>query len=193
MKPLSIPKLELQSALLATRLKEKILAALTIHIDREYMWTDSTTVLQWLASTEKQPVFVANRVAEILEDTTIDKWFHVGTGDNPADADTRGLSAASVTESIWVRGPDFLRSDGWPFKPSPESQKIQLKAPAFDPDNINALSLNAVSSVKLPVIDWAKYSSYSKLKWVVAYALRLLPKHRNFCTANSLIEDPSEL
>ena len=28
---------------------------------------------------------------------------------------------------------------------------------------------------------------------VVAYALRLLPKHRNFCTANSLIEDPSEL
>ena len=33
MKPLSIPKLELQAALLATRLKEKILAALTIHID----------------------------------------------------------------------------------------------------------------------------------------------------------------
>ena len=56
MKPLSIPKLELQVALLANRLKEKILAALTIRIDRDDMWTDSTTVLQWLASTEKQPV-----------------------------------------------------------------------------------------------------------------------------------------
>ena len=142
------------------------------------MWTDSTTVLSWLVSTEKQPVFVANRVAEILEVTTIDTWFHVGTADNPADAGTRGLSAASLTESIWVRGPDFLRSNGWPFRPSPESQKIRLKAPTFDPDNINALSLKAVSSVQLPVIEWANYSSYSKLKRVVAYALRLLPKQR---------------
>ena len=100
MKPLSIPNLELQAALLATRLKEKILAALTIRIDREYIRTDSTTVLQWLASTEKQPVFVANRMAEILEVATIEKWFHVGTANNPADAGTRGLSAASLTKSI---------------------------------------------------------------------------------------------
>merc|ERR1712140_114511 len=45
----------------------------------------------------------------------------------------------------------------------------------------------------LSVSEWANYSSYSKLKRVVAYALRLLPKHRTFCTTNSLIEDPSEL
>ena len=44
-----------------------------------FMWTDSSTVLQWLASADKQPVFVANRVAEILETTTIDQRFHVPT------------------------------------------------------------------------------------------------------------------
>ena len=73
MKALSIPKLELQAALLATRLKDYIVTALTVSINHVYMWTDSTTVLQWLNSTEKLPVFVANHVGEILESTTIDE------------------------------------------------------------------------------------------------------------------------
>ena len=93
MKALSIPKLELQAALLATRLKDDILAALTVFINHVYMWTDSTTLLQWLNSTEKIPVFVANRVGEILESTTIDEWHHILSGDNPADTGTRGISS----------------------------------------------------------------------------------------------------
>ena len=39
MKALYIPKLELQAFLLATRLKDDILKALTISIDHVYMWT----------------------------------------------------------------------------------------------------------------------------------------------------------
>ena len=62
MKALSIPKLELQATLLATRLKNDILTALTVSVNHVYMWTDKTTVLQWLNSTEKLPVFIANRV-----------------------------------------------------------------------------------------------------------------------------------
>ena len=67
MKALTIPKLELQAALLAARLKDEIQQALTVPVERTFMWTDSTTVLQWLHSIDKKPVFVANRVAEILE------------------------------------------------------------------------------------------------------------------------------
>ena len=92
MKALSIPKLELQAALLATRLKDDILTALTVSINHAYMWTDSTTVLQWLNSTEKLPVFVANRVGEILESAPIDDWHHALSGNNPADTGTRGIS-----------------------------------------------------------------------------------------------------
>ncbi|XP_075247024.1 uncharacterized protein LOC142340334 [Convolutriloba macropyga] len=73
MKVLTVPKLELQAALLASRLREEICEALTIQIQRTFMWTDSTTVLQWLSSLEKQPIFVANRVSEILEGTTVDQ------------------------------------------------------------------------------------------------------------------------
>ena len=96
MKALSIPKLELQAALLATRLKEDVLKALTIPVSNTFMWTDSTTVLQWLNSGSKQPTFVANRIGEILESTTVDQWFHVLSGDNPADTGTRGISAESL-------------------------------------------------------------------------------------------------
>ena len=124
MKAMTIPKLELQAALLAARLRRKILDALTIEVPQSFMWTDSTTVLQWLASVDRQPVFVANRVAEILESTTIDQWFHVPTADNPADVGTRGIAADALAESSWVKGPDFLRTFDWPFQPSKGSMCI---------------------------------------------------------------------
>ena len=60
MKALTIPKLELQAALLSARLRNDIQKALTLKIEKTFMWTDSTTVVQWLHSLEKQPVFVAN-------------------------------------------------------------------------------------------------------------------------------------
>ena len=105
MKALSIPKLELQAALLATRLKYDILTALTDCNNHVYIWTDTTTILQWLNSTENLPVFVANRIGELLESTTIDEWHHVLSGDNPADTGTRGISSEALKDSSWVVGP----------------------------------------------------------------------------------------
>ena len=117
MKALSIPKLELQAALLATRLKEEILKGLTFKVTDIFMWTDSTTVLQWLHSCSKLPVFVGNRTGEILESTTTDQWHHILSGDNPADTGTRWISSEALKESSWVNGPSILRTTDWPFKP----------------------------------------------------------------------------
>ena len=72
------------------------------------MWTDSTTVLQWINSNEKQSIFDANRVCEILEYTNVGQWNHVTTKDNPADAGRRGISAEALQLSSWVKGPHFL-------------------------------------------------------------------------------------
>ena len=73
------------------------------------MWTDSTTVLQpvlqWINSYEKQPIFVAFRVCETLELTSVGQWKHVPTKDNPADAGTSGMSAEFLQLSNWVKGP----------------------------------------------------------------------------------------
>ena len=72
------------------------------------MWTDSTTVLQWINSNEKQSIFDANRVCEILEYTNVGKWNHVATKDNPADAGRRGMSAEALQLSSWVKDSHFL-------------------------------------------------------------------------------------
>ena len=108
MEALSFPKLELQTALLASRLKEDIIKVLTFPVSNTFMWTDSTTVLHWLNSCSKQPTIVANRIEEILESTTVDQWFHVLSGDNHADTGTREISAESLRKRGWVNGPSLL-------------------------------------------------------------------------------------
>ena len=99
MKVMTVTKLELQAALLAARLKREICRALTVTVDKVFMWTDSTIVLQWINSTNKHPIFIANRVSEILENTNVDQWNHVATCDNPAVAGRRGMSAEVLQSS----------------------------------------------------------------------------------------------
>ena len=118
MKCLTVPKLELQAVLLATPLKVDITKALTIPLSRVFTWTDSATVLQWLGSLDKQSIFAANSVSEILVSTTVDQWFHVSIADSPADAGTRGMSAENLRASSWLTGPSFLLTSHFPFQPS---------------------------------------------------------------------------
>ena len=198
MKALSIPKLELQAALLATRLKYDILIALTVSINHVYMWTDSTTVLQWLNSTEKLPVFVANRVGEILESTTIDEWHHILSGNNPVDTGTRGISSKALEDSSWVIGPSILRTTDWPFIPDERViKKIRFKGHSCDVDNFLETSSSFVTdvlSIKDPEhgFNWESFSSVTRYKRVVAFMLRILPSHKHFRGKDLRITDPTE-
>ena len=75
MKQQSIPRLELQAAMHRTRLEQLIVDEHDGGNERTFFWTDSTTVLQWLQGADKkQAEFVANRVAETLDSSTIDQW-----------------------------------------------------------------------------------------------------------------------
>ena len=199
MKALSIAKLELQAALRATRLKDDILTALTVYIDHVYMWTVCTTVLQWLNSTEKLPLFVANRVGEIPESTTIDEWHHVLSGNNPADTGTRGISSEALKDSSWVIGTSILRTTDWPFIPDERVIKnIRLKGTSCDIDNCLETSssfVTDVTSIKHPEdgFNWERLSSFTRYKRVVAFMLRMLPSHKHFRGKDLRITNPTEL
>ena len=198
MKVMTIPKLVLQAVLLASRLKRDICRALTVHVNQVFMWTDRTTVLQWLNSTSKHPIFFANRVCEILEQTSVDECNYVASSDNPADAGTRGMSAEVLQSSSWVRGQDFLRTKQFPFEPSTEVVKnIKLGIVAKEIDETNtSMAASVTRSTKEPppqLIPFDKYSSYQKLLRIIAYALRLLPPHECYCNADGSIIDPTEL
>ena len=110
MKQQSIPRLELQAVMYGTRLKQLIVDEHDVEIERTFFWTDSTTVLQWLHGTDKkQPVFVENRVAEILDSSTIDQWRHVEGTLNPADIGTRGKPVHDLEKNEWFIGPAWLQ------------------------------------------------------------------------------------
>ena len=108
----TIPKLELMAAVTANRIKDLILKEHRILFASINLWSDSTTVLQLLRNSDKKhPTFVANRVVEILDSSTIDQWRHIAGSDNPADLGTRGLSINELMQSYWINGPDWLKTE----------------------------------------------------------------------------------
>ena len=67
-------------------------------------------MLHWLRSSKPLPVFVANRVKEILRASDI-SFRYVSSNENPADYPTRGLSAAEISEAeLWWCGPSWLKN-----------------------------------------------------------------------------------
>ncbi|XP_075248374.1 uncharacterized protein LOC142341333 [Convolutriloba macropyga] len=113
----TILKLRHQAAVYGVRLRRQILREHDVNLDKIYHWTDSSTVLLWLQSAhKKQHVFVANKAAEILENSSMDQWRHLKGIENPADIGTRGMSIEDLKECGWLNGPAWLQTDEkkWP-------------------------------------------------------------------------------
>ena len=141
---MTIPKPELQAAVYGVRLRQQILNNHDVRIDKIYRWTDSSSVLQWLqAAHKKQQVFVANRAAEILENSSMDQWRHVKGVENPADIGTRGMSIEGLKESVWLNGPAWLQADeeNWP---KPWCQVNEL-----EPEQVTSTGDDTVPSTEL--------------------------------------------
>ena len=66
LKPVTIPRMELSAAVIATRLDNLSRKGLSLPIDQSFFWTDSTCVLRYIENQDKRfQTFVANRVATI--------------------------------------------------------------------------------------------------------------------------------
>ena len=99
MKVMTVPKLELPSALPTARLKREICRALTVTVDKILKWTDRYRRLAVVKLINKHSIFIANPVSEVLENTSVDQLNHFANCDNPADAGTRGMSAEVLQSS----------------------------------------------------------------------------------------------
>ncbi|GBN75297.1 hypothetical protein AVEN_219110-1 [Araneus ventricosus] len=122
-KRLTIPKLELCSAVLLAKLVTRVISALKLDITNTFLWSDSVIVLCWL---QKElcylKTFVANRVSEIQKLTNVDQWRHVSSQDNPADLISRSVDPDRLSESsLWWSGPEFLTHDSYPKRDIPST------------------------------------------------------------------------
>ncbi|XP_073836062.1 uncharacterized protein isoform X2 [Musca autumnalis] len=114
-KPMSIPRLELQAAIAGVRLANKVINIKRINFTSKYFWTDSKTVLQWLRMDPKKfQQFVMHRVGEILETTEVTQWRWVPSKMNPADLATKYQTRWDA--AMWFSGPKFLHENKstWP-------------------------------------------------------------------------------
>ncbi|XP_064629286.1 uncharacterized protein LOC135488575 [Lineus longissimus] len=89
----SVPRLELQAAVVASRVDRLIRRELDVEVDRVVFWTDSRITLQYIRNESMRfKTYVANRVTEIRDSSRPDQWRHVPGKDNPADDISRGQS-----------------------------------------------------------------------------------------------------
>ena len=95
--------------MVSVRVSEQLRRELSLGEIEETFWTDSQVVLGYIANeSRKFHIFVANRVQEIQEKTSVNQWRYVDTKANPADEASRGLHARNLKESKWIKGPTFL-------------------------------------------------------------------------------------
>ena len=174
---LTIPRLELLSALILSRLITTVEEALKplVAIEKIYCWTDSTTALHWIIGTNKEwKTFVGNRVKEIRSCVPPSSWNHCPGTENPADIPSRGTHASKLSESpVWFRGLEWLqtREDMWP------SHKTETEPPAECLQEIKSstlTNLTALEASAAAIIDCKRYSSLQGLLRVTAYVKRFV-------------------
>jgi hypothetical protein len=176
----TLPRLELLGALLASQLVEFVRKALDLDRECCYCWTDSMVVLNWIRGDSfKWKPFIANRVSQIQEITVPSHWSHCKGVENPADLVTRGVTASDLLNSeMWLGGPGFLVES--------VSSKFDVNLDTLDadvPESVECenVSLTSVStendSVKF--IESERWSTLLKSIRVIGWILRFVRNVRS--------------
>ena len=175
-KPMTIPRLELQAALLAAKMSQIIEKEIDFAILERIFWSDSTTVLQWIKTDPKsKQMFVANRLGEIAEITRPTEWRWVPSKLNPADDATRFSKEVLKSTDRWCTGPTFLKEppESWP------KEKALDRASRLEIDKLEKrkdfIGVVQIKEIQIPtcirlfgwhgLIEWAKRLQQKVEKW----------------------------
>ena len=169
LKRLTLPRLELQGAVIAVRVKEIILEEIDVEFSSVRFWTDSSLNLQYINNeTKRFKVFVANRVAEIRNHSEVNQWNFVPGDVNPVDVATRGEIDDDKAIHCWFNGPDFL------FHNESEWPTTSLTPLSPDDKEIKKQTLVCKLSCFIPIIQFERFSNWKRLFRTVAWVILLL-------------------
>ncbi|XP_068617432.1 uncharacterized protein [Battus philenor] len=142
-KGMTVPRLELNAALLLSKLVARVRSTfkLKINVHGVYLFVDSQIVLAWMRTElTRLQAYVANRVKVIKEHTAEFNWLYVNSRDNPADLISRGVNPQELGAcSLWFVGPAFLHDSEYKFNSN-------LDMPADLPEIKAAAASNQVSA-----------------------------------------------
>ena len=203
LKTLTIPRLELLSALLLSKLVVNIQAAL----HKEFpsidiiCYTDSRVALCWIQGCRQEwKQFVENRVRSIRSLVPPQAWRHCPGIENPADIPSRGVSISELVKSeLWLYGPKWLRDtqglldniyctdDTIPEQCCQEMRKCTTQL----------LAGNSASEVRIGLVirceDFSSFHKLLRITGLVIKFLRILSARKHELNINSISLGNTEL
>ncbi|XP_058816368.1 uncharacterized protein LOC131679652 [Topomyia yanbarensis] len=161
----SIPRLELQAAVIGARLANSITESHKLKPMQRFFWTDARDVHCWLNSDHrKYSQFVAVRISEMLELTEQHEWNWIPSKLNIADEATKWQKLPDLAPtSRWFRGLEFLwgPKEGWPDNISKFGDTIEEK-------RVKVLH----HFEERAIFEWEKFSRWKRLLRHVAFVKR---------------------
>ncbi|XP_030845028.1 uncharacterized protein LOC115918187 [Strongylocentrotus purpuratus] len=194
LKRLTIPRLELQASVMATRLSAPIKRELKLDLERTIYFVDSMIALSWIRSQARNfKPFVSARIGEIQTNSDPQQWKHVPDPLNPADDISRGITI-DKHEGRLKSGPEFicLPEEQWP------EERVQPDPVEIDEEKRSIKRVLHITEAE--VIDCSRFSSWRRLVRVTAYILRFVRqlksrvrKKQDEATATDTSLTPNEL
>ena len=174
-KTLSLPRLELMGALLASRLAVFVKESLRLPDAPTYSYTDSSIALHWIKKGDVSvfKTFILNRVLEIRNNVPEQQWFHCPGVTNPADAASRGtLGHELISNRTWLNGPSWLKT----HKICPQLSGV---APPIGVDPELKKSVVCLAVIKIDEhFDFKHVSKFNTIVNIIAYITRFLRNAR---------------
>ena len=169
-KQMSVPKVELEAAVIGVRLLQLIQREMTMTIDRNFLWSNSQVVLDWIASNKKQNIFVSNRLQEIHKSSLPQQWRHISIYLNPADHRSRGLETNEIQQKR-LDPPQFLCEN--------ESTWHEINKPRAT----CAAVTRSLKTIK-PIVDPSTFSTWNKLLLTIATVFNQMHRAKKIRTSN---------
>lgn len=172
---ITLPRLELCSAVLLAELMSKIIDIFNKNVNAVHCWSDSTIALSWInTSPVLTHTFVSNRIQKIQSLSTNFIWRHVPGELNPADIASRGSLVQDLASStLWFDGPSFLKEESskWPINPT---FMLPNQLPEY-----KELNFSFIAEDTIDIISTSKFANnHTRIISVFVYVLRLLVKSR---------------
>ena len=172
-KSLTTPRLELQAAVTAVRLKDEIVEIFDIQFVSIKFWVDSQIVLKYIQNTNRSfPIFVMNRLNEVRLNSNVADWNFIPGNQNPAELCTRYMPFSILKNSkIWFYGPEksnqFIKSD---------ESKVNNDDRGLEYNYLVNTVQNLTEKYPKIAFRWERYSSYTKLLRHIAWVIKIVKK-----------------
>ena len=178
LKSQTIPRLELLSAVLLSRLMRSVTDGLgaELNLSQPHCFTDSKVALYWILGEERVwKQFVQHRVLEVRSVLPGDRWKHCPGTENPAELPSRGLPPMELAgSSLWTNGPEWMgrTTESNQFQEIEMPQECAIELRAKDQPAVVSLIATSNSIDVGQIIDCDEYSCLHKLLRVTGLMLQ---------------------